>query len=52
MAAPTRLSHVDDRGRVRMVDVGDKAVTTREAIASRPRLDVGGGPGRRFAAAP
>ena len=28
-----RLSHVDDRGRVRMVDVGDKAVTTREAVA-------------------
>jgi cyclic pyranopterin phosphate synthase len=28
-----RLSHVDDRGRVRMVDVGDKAVTAREAIA-------------------
>jgi cyclic pyranopterin phosphate synthase len=29
----SRLSHVDDRGRVRMVDVGDKAVTAREAIA-------------------
>ena len=28
-----RLSHVDDRGRVRMVDVGDKAVTAREAVA-------------------
>ena len=28
-----RLSHVDDRGRVRMVDVGAKAVTAREAIA-------------------
>jgi len=28
-----RLSHVDSRGRVRMVDVGDKPVTTREAIA-------------------
>jgi cyclic pyranopterin phosphate synthase len=28
-----RLSHVDARGRARMVDVGDKAVTTREAIA-------------------
>ena len=27
------LSHVDARGRVRMVDVGDKAVTAREAIA-------------------
>jgi cyclic pyranopterin monophosphate synthase len=32
-AARTRLSHVDDRGRVTMVDVGDKAVTAREAIA-------------------
>jgi cyclic pyranopterin phosphate synthase len=29
----SRLSHVDDQGRVRMVDVGDKAVTAREAIA-------------------
>jgi cyclic pyranopterin phosphate synthase len=28
-----KLSHVDARGRVTMVDVGDKAVTTREAIA-------------------
>lgn len=28
-----RLSHVDPRGRVTMVDVGDKAVTLREATA-------------------
>jgi cyclic pyranopterin phosphate synthase len=28
-----RLSHVDERGRVKMVDVGAKAVTRREAIA-------------------
>lgn len=28
-----RLSHVDPRGRVQMVDVGDKPVTTREAVA-------------------
>ena len=28
-----KLSHVDSRGRARMVDVGDKAVTTREARA-------------------
>jgi cyclic pyranopterin phosphate synthase len=28
-----RLSHVDARGQVRMVDVADKAVTTREAVA-------------------
>ena len=28
-----RLSHVDDAGRVTMVDVGEKAVTVREAIA-------------------
>jgi cyclic pyranopterin phosphate synthase len=27
------LSHVDQRGRVKMVDVGDKPVTDREAIA-------------------
>jgi cyclic pyranopterin phosphate synthase len=30
---PSRLSHVDSRGRVRMVDVGDKPVTDREAVA-------------------
>jgi len=29
-----RLSHVDEQGRVRMVDVGDKAITAREAIAT------------------
>jgi cyclic pyranopterin monophosphate synthase len=34
MAASNRLTHVDDRGRIRMVDVGDKAVTAREATAS------------------
>jgi cyclic pyranopterin monophosphate synthase len=28
-----RLSHVDARGEVRMVDVSDKAVTAREAVA-------------------
>jgi cyclic pyranopterin monophosphate synthase len=28
-----RLSHVDTRGRVTMVDVGDKPVTAREAVA-------------------
>lgn len=27
------LSHVDPRGRIKMVDVGDKPVTTREAVA-------------------
>ena len=27
------LTHIDARGRVRMVDVGDKPVTTREAVA-------------------
>jgi len=33
MTARRRLSHVDARGRVKMVDVGDKPATTREAIA-------------------
>jgi cyclic pyranopterin phosphate synthase len=28
-----RLSHVDPRGRVKMVDVGDKPITNREAVA-------------------
>lgn len=30
----SRLSHVDAKGRVKMVDVGDKDVTAREAVAS------------------
>src|SRR6478752_3888314 len=33
MASKKQLSHVDRRGRVTMVDVGDKAITSREAIA-------------------
>jgi len=33
MAKRPKLSHVDARGRVRMVDVGAKPVTEREAIA-------------------
>ena len=32
-AAGSRLTHVDAQGRIRMVDVGDKAVTDREAVA-------------------
>ncbi len=35
-----KLSHVDARGRIRMVDVGDKAETAREAVA-RGRITVG-----------
>ncbi len=34
MPARKSLSHVDPRGRVRMVDVGDKTETDREAVAS------------------
>ena len=30
---PARLSHLDARGKARMVDVGDKPVTEREALA-------------------
>ena len=30
----TQLSHVDDQGRVRMVDTGSKEITTRRAVAS------------------
>ncbi len=33
MKARKQLSHVDARGRVRMVDVGEKPVTAREAVA-------------------
>ena len=32
--ATRKLSHVDARGRVTMVDVGDKPVTAREAVAA------------------
>ena len=30
----TKLSHIDDKGRVQMVDTSDKATTTRHAVAS------------------
>jgi len=30
----TQLSHVDDQGRVRMVDTGNKEITSRRAVAS------------------
>jgi cyclic pyranopterin phosphate synthase len=33
MAPKAKLSHVDARGRIRMVDVGNKTVTVREAVA-------------------
>jgi cyclic pyranopterin monophosphate synthase len=33
-SGPVKLSHVDDSGKARMVDVGDKAVTSRAALAS------------------
>jgi len=36
----TRLSHVDGQGRVRMVDVGAKAETAREAVATGPSSPV------------
>lgn len=35
-----RLSHLDSRGRVRMVDVGDKPATLREAVA-RGSISIG-----------
>src|SRR5262245_57222064 len=39
MRSKTKLSHIDDRGKVRMVDVGSKAETEREAVA-RGRITV------------
>ena len=33
MTKAKRLTHVDAKGRIRMVDVGDKPVTDREAVA-------------------
>jgi cyclic pyranopterin phosphate synthase len=38
--SPTPLTHVDEQGRVRMVDVGGKPVTDREAVA-RGRIRIG-----------
>src|SRR5215211_6796621 len=32
--AMTQLSHVDEHGRVRMVDTGNKEITSRRAVAS------------------
>jgi cyclic pyranopterin monophosphate synthase len=40
MKQKKHLSHVDEAGRIRMVDVGDKAETAREAVA-RGRIAVG-----------
>lgn len=34
LPAMTKLSHVDDDGRVRMVDTGNKQITSRRAVAS------------------
>ena len=34
MPRPARLTHLDADGRIRMVDVGAKAATAREAVAS------------------
>lgn len=34
MPRPARLTHIDADGRITMVDVGDKPVTVREAVAS------------------
>ncbi len=39
-AGEPKLSHVDEAGRVRMVDVGDKPVTERVAVA-RGRIAIG-----------
>jgi cyclic pyranopterin phosphate synthase len=39
--AMTQLSHVDDQGRVRMVDTGNKEITTRRAVASARVLMTG-----------
>ena len=33
MAAPRKLTHLDEQGAAHMIDVGAKAVTTREAVA-------------------
>ena len=33
MAKPKRLTHIDEKGAARMVDIADKAVTERDALA-------------------
>ena len=37
----TQLSHVDEQGRVRMVDTGNKQITMRRAVASARVLMTG-----------
>lgn len=44
-----KLTHVDSRGRVKMVDVGDKPVTVREAVA-RGRVQMSAGARRAIRA--
>ena len=39
-AGKSALTHLDERGRARMVDVGDKAITSRRAVA-RGRVRLG-----------
>src|SRR5215211_3426404 len=34
LSAMSQLSHVDDQGRIRMVDTGNKQATSRRAVAS------------------
>lgn len=34
MSAPGKLTHIGETGEANMVDVGDKAVTTRQAVAA------------------
>jgi cyclic pyranopterin monophosphate synthase len=48
-SASQRLSHVDAKGRVRMVDVSAKAVTLREAVA-RGRIRISAGALRQIRA--
>ena len=43
MMSDNRLSHLDNRGRAHMIDVGQKTPTRRRATASRADCDVGGG---------
>ena len=45
-SAPARLSHVDAAGKAAMVDVGDKPVTSREALGAGRDHDERGGAAR------
>ena len=41
----SKLSHIDDKGQARMVDVSEKAITARRAVAEGFIVDAAGNTG-------